>query len=320
MSRLYSLRHSLPKNKALFFWLLAGLILATSTLPAWAFLFPREKTVILKKLSNQKEFTTTASTVADFLEEQTINLDSQTRVSPSLKEQLADESVIEIFPAHAITIQDGNQPPRKLTTTHQTVKEALLEAKIELGNLDQIEPNLDHFVEDNLGITITRFEQKELSEEIEVSFETITQDDPELAWGETKTIQVGKVGQEQITYQVTLRNGEEVDREEIKREILKEPQKEIIARGTKIKIGRTQEGLASWYAWTGTLACASTTFPKGTRLRVTSLENDQQVTVVVNDYGPQPHTGKIIDLDKVAFEKLAPAWKGVVRVKIEEIL
>ncbi len=61
-------------------------------------------------------------------------------------------------------------------------------------------------------------------------------------------------------------------------------------------------------------------FPKGTWLRVTNLQNQKQVIVVVNDYGPARGTGKMIDLDKVAFEKLANLSQGVIEVKVEEIL
>jgi rare lipoprotein A len=61
-------------------------------------------------------------------------------------------------------------------------------------------------------------------------------------------------------------------------------------------------------------------FSRGTWLRVTNRENGKRVFVVVNDYGPQRGTGKMIDLDKVAFQKLASIGKGVIEVKVEEIL
>jgi rare lipoprotein A (peptidoglycan hydrolase) len=61
-------------------------------------------------------------------------------------------------------------------------------------------------------------------------------------------------------------------------------------------------------------------FPRGTWLRVTNRATGKQIFVVVNDYGPMRGTGKMIDLDKVAFEKIAPLGQGVVEVKVEEIL
>jgi rare lipoprotein A (peptidoglycan hydrolase) len=85
-------------------------------------------------------------------------------------------------------------------------------------------------------------------------------------------------------------------------------------------VGKVKTGLASWYAFTGKMACASRMFPRGTWLRVTSKATGKQIFVVVNDYGPQKWTGKMIDLDKVAFEKLASLGAGVIEVKVEEIL
>jgi uncharacterized protein YabE (DUF348 family) len=315
-------KFGLKKDNSLVLWLLVGLILIISASPAWAFLFPQEKKVTLQRLETRKNFTTTSSSIGEFLRENSIEVGPRDRVIPGLDQKLSpeEENLIKIFPSRSIILQDGNQPPKEISTTHQTVKEALVEAQIEIGNLDQIEPNPDYPIEEDLWITITRIKKQEEVEQLEIPFKAVTKKDPGLELGKAKTIQEGKKGQEQITYQVTYHNGEEVSREEVSREVLEEPQEQIVAQGVKASVGRTQEGLASWYAWTGTLACASTTFPKGTRLRVTSLENGKQVTVVVNDYGPQPHTGKIIDLDKVAFEKLAPTWKGVVRVKIEELL
>jgi rare lipoprotein A len=53
---------------------------------------------------------------------------------------------------------------------------------------------------------------------------------------------------------------------------------------------------------------------------VTNRDNGKQVIVQVNDYGPMASTGKIIDLDSVAFKKIGTLGQGVVSVKVEEIL
>lgn len=84
-----------------------------------------------------------------------------------------------------------------------------------------------------------------------------------------------------------------------------------------VRTGRIQEGTASWYAFKPGDFAASTTFKKGTRLLVTSIENGRQVVVAINDYGPS--TSKIIDLEKNAFAKLASLKKGVIKVKVEEL-
>jgi len=84
-----------------------------------------------------------------------------------------------------------------------------------------------------------------------------------------------------------------------------------------IKTGEIQTGIASWYSYIPGNFCASTTYRKGTKLLVTNLSNGKKVIVTVNDYGP--FSGPIIDLEKNAFLKLAPLWKGVIRVKVEKV-
>lgn len=80
-------------------------------------------------------------------------------------------------------------------------------------------------------------------------------------------------------------------------------------------------GMASWYAYRGGNFTASPDFPKSSRLRVYNLENNSFVDVEVNDYGPDRglHPDRAVDLDKVAFSKLAPARQGTISVKVEPL-
>lgn len=80
-------------------------------------------------------------------------------------------------------------------------------------------------------------------------------------------------------------------------------------------------GRASWYGYKGGNFAASPDFPKGSRLRVTNLENNKFVDVEINDWGPDRslHPDRVVDLDKVAFKKLAKLSEGVIDVSIEPL-
>jgi len=52
---------------------------------------------------------------------------------------------------------------------------------------------------------------------------------------------------------------------------------------------------------------------------VTNTDNGKAVIVVINDRGPFGN-GRIIDLDKVAFEQIADIGAGVANVKVEAII
>jgi rare lipoprotein A len=96
------------------------------------------------------------------------------------------------------------------------------------------------------------------------------------------------------------------------------------------KILLTLEGIASYYAddfhgkqtsngeiydMNG-LTAAHRTFPFGTKVRITNLDNSKTVIVRVNDRGPF-HDGRIIDLSLGAAKELDLVKTGTARVRIE---
>jgi len=84
-----------------------------------------------------------------------------------------------------------------------------------------------------------------------------------------------------------------------------------------------EEGVASWYRYKNCNCAASPDYPKGTKLRVINLEDKSKpsVIVTVNDWGPDRsvHPDRVIDLDLVAFKKIARKCMGLVKVKVEKI-
>jgi rare lipoprotein A len=91
-----------------------------------------------------------------------------------------------------------------------------------------------------------------------------------------------------------------------------------------------QRGIASWYGTNmkgkltasgekydpKALTAASRTFPLGTELNVTNLNNDRNVTVTVNDRGP--YTGdRIIDMSVAAAHELDMKKSGLAPVCVQ---
>ena len=91
-----------------------------------------------------------------------------------------------------------------------------------------------------------------------------------------------------------------------------------------------EEGLASWYGpgFHGrktasgerfnqdALTCAHKTLPFGTKLKVTNLDNGQELVVTVNDRGPFVHS-RIVDLSREGAKKLGFIGQGTTHVRIE---
>ena len=65
------------------------------------------------------------------------------------------------------------------------------------------------------------------------------------------------------------------------------------------------------------MTCASWYFPFKTRLRVTNLSNGRSVIVTVNDRGPAKRLGRVIDLTRAAYRKIADARTGLTQVAVE---
>lgn len=97
----------------------------------------------------------------------------------------------------------------------------------------------------------------------------------------------------------------------------------------RFRPGRTIKGRSSWYGdkFHGKptasgekynmykLTGANRTLPFGTIVKVTNLANNKSVKVKINDRGPYVK-GRLIDLSRAAFEKIANTGSGVINVKV----
>ncbi len=81
-------------------------------------------------------------------------------------------------------------------------------------------------------------------------------------------------------------------------------------------------GKASWYAYKGGNFAAAVDFPKGSKLRVYNTDNNKSVDITVNDFGPDraQFPDRILDLDKVAFKKIASKGEGVINIRVQPLL
>ena len=318
------MRNFNEKTKSRRFWFL-GLALLAAVLLWLRFQFralekiPAEKRLEVWDGQNFFQSVSSAQTVGDFLSQEKIVLRPEDLVYPGAESPLRFGQKIKIVRPQTVNIKaDGQEKEYKIFSSN--VLGALAEAGIALAPLDKIQPTAFEPVTEGIKISVTRIEVEEKEVEEEIPFETLEKEDSDLAWRKKEVRQAGENGIKKVKYEITYKNGKEIGREKIFQITEKKPITEIVAVGTKIKVGQTKTGVASWYAHTGTMACASRMFPRGTWLRVTNRENGKQIFVVVNDYGPMRGTGKMLDLDKVAFEKLASLNQGVINVKVEEIV
>lgn len=257
-------------------------------------------------------------TVGEFLQTHGLALREKEFVFPRAETPITPRMKIFVARTHNIVVQaDGTKTTYSVLAT--SVGEALAEAGVPLDEDDMVQPNKETVASRGVVVTVTRVEIKEQIVEKAVAFEKKTNEDGELSWRKNVVTQKGEKGLDRLVYRVSSHDGKEVNRKLLRTERVKEPVTEIVTQGTYVKLGKSHSGGASWYAWTGTMAAANPWLPKGSYVKVTNTENGKSVIVVINDRGPFV-PGRIIDLDKVAFAKIASVGAGVINVKMEEVV
>ena len=118
-----------------------------------------------------------------------------------------------------------------------TIGEALDSLEIGLGTLDRVNPPASSILVDKAEIIVTRIYEEFEIEQIEIPFDQKRLPTELLPEGveQYDPLQKGEPGQREITYRILYEDGLEVSRTQIKSEIIKEPQTQIILYGTQQK-------------------------------------------------------------------------------------
>jgi len=150
-----------------------------------------------------------------------------------------------------IEVDRGRQA---ITTEAATVRDALDAAGVSLGSLDRVSPDLYVETEPGMVIVVTRVEEQLETTRVVVPFERKTVTNEALPAGETRLIQLGVNGEDEITYRITLEDGVEVERIQFSRAPVIEPVDEIIAVGAQdqlepVPVDGTIAYLSAGNAW-----------------------------------------------------------------------
>jgi len=261
---------------------------------------------------------TSAQTVDNFLLEQKIALSEHDEILPDKTSLLFPGANIRIRRAIKLKILVDGKKIENYTLINNLLL-ALNENNVTLERLDKTSPDKNGLLTNNLEITVTRINVEEKVIPEDIPFKITEKTDSKLGWREKKVEITGQKGIREVKYKITYKDGKEISRVVLEKKITKEPVTEVVTQGTYVKTGEAKKGQGTWYAFKGGLFAASTTIARGNYARVTNTANGKSVIVQINDYGPQGK-GRIIDLDKVAFAKIASLSAGVIGVKVEEVL
>lgn len=242
---------------------------------------------------------------------------TEAKMFPERVSLLTAGTTITVHSAKQFTVADDTKTVNH-TTSALTVQEALEQSGVTLVGADFVEPSLETSLSPGMTLNVTRVTVSEETEDTSIPYKKVESEDDSLSFLVKKVAQKGELGVRTTRYKVSRHNNKVVDKEKIEETITKEPVDEKTVIGTKVTVVKKHSGGASWYAHTGTLAAANPWLPFGSYVRVTNTANGKSVIVKINDRGPFGG-GRIIDLDKVAFAKIADLGTGVVNVLMEEI-
>ncbi len=164
-------------------------------------------------------------------------------------------------------IADGQT--RVLATEALTVRDLLAEAGIALDADDRVVPVEPTFIEDGMTIRVIRVETRTEIQQREIPFGRRSVRDASIPAGETRLLEAGIVGIEELTFRITIEDGIEVGRQLVRQVTVREPRDEVILIGARgelepVPITGTVAYLANRNAWV-----MQTTSPNRRRLTST---------------------------------------------------
>ena len=141
-----------------------------------------------------------------------------------------------------------------VTSSGNVVRDVLSEQNIILENLDRVSPSEFTALTDGMQITVRRVQEKLEREEAVIPFEKQVVRNEGLPVGETRLLQTGQSGLEEITYRIVLEDGVEFSKAILRRTIISDPLDEIVMVGahssfTVIPIEGTLAYLSTGNAW-----------------------------------------------------------------------
>ncbi len=175
---------------------------------------------------------TTATTVDDALNALEIDL-SGAELSASRSSSIGRQGLtIVVATQKTIIIIDAGKK-RKITTTGQTLGDALTAARITVDHDDKLSASPNARLLDGSKFTFTRVDVNSKTKKFKIGFDTVRKKSSKLNKGVTEVDTPGVRGIRAVTYELVRHNGKIVKRTKIKSKLITKPVDEVILVGTK---------------------------------------------------------------------------------------
>jgi resuscitation-promoting factor RpfB len=187
---------------------------------------------------------TTATTVDEALNALAVDL-AGAELSASRSSGIGRQGLAIIIATEKTVVIIDAGKKRTVTTTGQTLADALTAAKITVDHDDKLSASPNTRLADGTKFTFTRVDIKSKTKKVKVDFDTTRKRTSSLNKGVTKIDTPGVSGVRAVTYRLVRHNGEIVRRTKIKSKLIKKPVTEVILVGTKTTVKKKSSGSSS---------------------------------------------------------------------------
>lgn len=133
--------------------------------------------------------------------------------------------------------------PTNVRTRAKTVGDLLKEKNVILASGDTVQPDVKSALTTNTQVFVTRIGTQIVTSEEPIAMDVETIEDPSLNFGAKAIRQKGAAGKKLVTYQLELKNGQEVSRRKIQEVRTLEPVKEVVARGKAFDVNKDKSAV-----------------------------------------------------------------------------
>lgn len=201
----------------------------------------KRKTVVLAYDGKTEVVTTYKDTVGDLIEGTEITVNKGDKLSHTMGDELEKDMKISIKRAVDVKLNVAGEV-KNIKTVATTVEKMLEEEKVEVSDLDKIDPSLDEKITDGMEVTVTKVSEKLETVDEVIEYKTVEKTNKSLTNGKTKTVVDGADGRKQIVYKSVYENGVKVSTEKVDEEIACKPVNEVVEVGAKKSFSTVASG------------------------------------------------------------------------------
>ena len=144
-----------------------------------------------------------------------------------------DGLTLSVATEKAITLVDGNDKPRKVTTTSITVGDALKELKVKTNKFDEVHPNTGKLVDDGDRVTVDHISKVVDTKREAIGNDTRVRYTDNMLEGHSKVLRSGHDGLKKVTYRFTREDGERTASKVLSSKVLTSAVDRVELHGTK---------------------------------------------------------------------------------------